>query len=110
VRWDAAAIVAQQDNLIYESTGVNKREHDVEKGRRWVADCTDDDRQLYLELRLMRETFDELVRRLRTQKLVSNSQISVEEKVLTFLCVCWQGAGWRDTRYRCGRSLATITS
>jgi hypothetical protein len=104
----AASVVVQQQVRLYEPTGLNDRDSDVGKGRRWLSDCLDDDRQLFVETRLRRPIFDDLVQRLR--HYVSNHIVSTGEKVLIFLYICGQGASWRNTRYKCGRSLATITS
>jgi hypothetical protein len=104
----ASSIVVQQEGYLYESTGVTDRASDAGKGRQWLRDCLNDDRQLFVETRLRRDTFYDLVQRLRHQ--VSSQQVSIGEKVLIFLYICGQGASWRNTRYKCGRSLATITS
>ena len=91
-------------------TGLRERAEDAEKGLSWVEECMADDDQLFVESRLQRYAWDDLIARLTERELVNSSNVcTIEEKVLTFLYVCGQGISWRNVKYRCGRSLATIT-
>ncbi|KAF9739771.1 hypothetical protein PMIN01_02405 [Paraphaeosphaeria minitans] len=77
-------------------------------GPAWLARCLVDDLYLYEETRLRRSTFKALVTHCR-RHVKDGRQIEVKEKVLTFLYVCAQGAGWREAKHRYGHSLSTIT-
>ncbi|KAF1972115.1 hypothetical protein BU23DRAFT_468943 [Bimuria novae-zelandiae CBS 107.79] len=78
-------------------------------GAAWLARCLANDLYLYEETQLRRRAFKQLVKHYRPH--VRNGRtIEVEEKVLTFLYVCAQGAGWREAKHRYRHLLSTITT
>lgn len=89
--------------------GVNKQENDRERGPAWLADCMGDPIQLFEETRLRLEVWDKLIQYLKEKELVSNSKITVKEKVLIFLYIYLNRASWRNCRRRAGRSMETIS-
>lgn len=102
-------VVSELNANKYEPTGVRDRSKDTRRGRNWVAECLADPRQLYVDTRLKPYCFYSLVDYLRSHELVNDSMVSVEEKLLNFLYVCGHGGSWRNTKYRCGHSLETIS-
>lgn len=102
-----ATITSYTDEYI-EPSGIQLYEYDRHRGPAWVINCLGDDTQLFAESRLRKPVFEALAGWLRGQG-VCNGKSSVEEKLLIFLYICGNGASWRNTRYRCGRSLDTIS-
>jgi hypothetical protein len=100
----AAASIEYHD----EPTGVRARPSDSDRGSNWVAECLSNDAQLFAESRLRRQVFDALVG-LVIEGGVHSGQASVEEKLLIFLYICGNGASYRNVKYRCGRSLQTVS-
>lgn len=90
------------------SIGVNLRLNDRVRGPAWVEDCIGNLTQLYEETRLCPEVWQELVGYLQNG-LVSDGNIGVEEKLLTFLYICSNGASFRNCRRKVGRSMETIS-
>ncbi|KAF2867736.1 hypothetical protein BDV95DRAFT_174543 [Massariosphaeria phaeospora] len=103
----AAAITAYTDGYT-EPSGVRQFESDRDRGSAWVASCLSNDAQLLAETRLRPEVFEALVGWLREDG-VRRGNALVEEKLFTFTYICGNGASWRNTQYRCGRSLDTMS-
>jgi hypothetical protein len=109
----ALGIVATTLSQLYSTkarpTGVNRRDNDRERGPAWLADCMDNQVQLFEEARLRPNVWDELIRYLKEKELVSDGKVAIEEKVLTFLYICSNSASWRNCRRKVGRSIETIS-
>lgn len=104
-------IIARHEDTYVEPTGVNARESDYRRGRRWLEDCLKDPQQLFNESRLHFNAFLALSGWLKEKELVKDGhRLKVEEKLLIFLYICGQGASWRNIRYRCGHSQSKISS
>ncbi|KAH5707858.1 hypothetical protein HBI81_243770 [Parastagonospora nodorum] len=104
-----AAAIASSNSDYTPPSGVRTRDDDTDRGARWLADCLSDDAQLFAESRLRRPVFDALAQYLKEQG-VRDGHASVEEKLLVFLYICGTGSSWRNARFRCGRSLDTVSN
>lgn len=105
-----AALAGHRLASFHQSTGVPSRESDKLRGRAWLLDCMSNPQQLYDETRLQPVVFNSLADSLRARKLVRDGRrVSVEEKLLSFLYICGNGASWRNTQYKNGHALHTIS-
>ena len=103
-----AATAASSIEYHPSPSGVRARESDQYRGSRWLSDCLSDDTQLFAEARLRRPVFIALAQSLR-ERGIRDAHASVEEKLLVFLYICGNGVSWRNVKYRCGRSLDTVS-
>ena len=102
------ATAASTIEYFEEPSGIRERPSDLNRGADWLSECLSDDTQLFAESRLRRPVFDDLARLLR-EGGVRDGHASVEEKLLIFLYICGNGSSFRNVKYRCGRSLDTVS-
>ena len=104
------AIYEQYSDYV-QPTGVRDCDNNEHQGIDWLEACLSDERQLKDETRLNLEAFTQLATILEANKYISTSKfITIQEKLLIFLYIYGQGASWRNTRWRCGHSLDTIST